>query len=88
MAKTKARTEAEGGREHAAAVEVRFSPEEIRELDAWIATSASDPATRPDAVRQLVQHALAVHREWDRAKAHAALDEGRRPEELTAENDD
>ena len=88
MAKTKARTEVEDRREQAAAVEVQFSPEEIRELDAWIAANGSDPATRPDAVRQLVQHALAVHREWDRAKAHAVRDEGRRPEELTAENDD
>ena len=88
MAKTKARAEAQNGREQAAAVEVRFSPEEVRELDAWIAAKGSDPATRPDAVRQLVRHALAVHREWDRAKAYAVRDEGLRPEELTAENDD
>jgi hypothetical protein len=89
-AKTKANTNTGSGRGAAAPVEVPFSPEEIQELDVWIARNGVRPPSRPDAVRQLVQQALAIHREWDRAKAtvRAKPDEGLRPEELTAGNDD
>jgi hypothetical protein len=52
------------------AVEVEFPPEDIEELDAWIAEHGKE-LTRPDAIKSIVKNALAVDREWQSAKGAA-----------------
>ena len=42
--------------------------------------------SRPEATRHLVRSAIAVDKEWERAK-RIASEEGRRPDQLTSENE-
>jgi len=66
-------------------VEVRFSPDEVMELDSWIAEHGQG-LSRAGAIKVLVRRSIEIDREWTRAK-RAIPDEGLRPEELTSEND-
>jgi hypothetical protein len=60
-------------RNEVSAVEVRFPPDEIEELDAWIAENGAE-LTRPDAIKRIVKSALAIDREWRSAKRAASSD--------------
>jgi len=65
-------------------VEIRFTSEEVRDLDAWIAAHRSHAPVRADAIKSIVKAAI-------RGRPVAPLglprDEGLRPEQLTSEND-
>ena len=65
-------------------VEVRLTPEEVRDLDAWIAAHRSHAPVRADAIKSIVRAAI-------RGRPIASLDrprdEGLRPDQLTSEND-
>jgi hypothetical protein len=63
-----------------AAVEVSFPPEQIQELDTWIAEHGSG-LTRPDAIKRIVMRAIATDREWRIAKSSADQQEVAKPAE-------
>ena len=65
-------------------VEVRLSPEEVRDLDAWIAANRWHAPVRAEAIKSLMWAAI---RERGVARRTGPPDEGLRPEELTCEND-
>jgi len=65
-------------------VEVRLTPEEVRDLDAWIAAHRSHAPVRADAIRTLVKAAIGGRAAAGRI---GPPDEGLRPEQLTCEND-
>ncbi len=65
-------------------VEVRLTPEEVRELDAWIAAHRSHAPLRAEAIKTIMKAAI-------RGRLVASLDgppdEGLKPYQLTSEND-
>jgi hypothetical protein len=67
-------------------VRVRFTAEELRDLDAWSVIHGGPGATRASTVKRLVERAIAIDNQWEIAKSSVA-DEGLRPDELTSEND-
>jgi metal-responsive CopG/Arc/MetJ family transcriptional regulator len=58
--------------DEAATVGVKFSPEELQQLDSWI--SERDEISRPEAIRRLVRSAIAMDTEWEAAKQAAISD--------------
>jgi hypothetical protein len=60
-------------RNEVSAVEVRFPPDDIEELDAWIAENGAE-LTRPDAIKRIVKSAMAIDREWRSAKRAVSSD--------------
>ena len=65
-------------------VEVRLTPEEVRDLDAWIAAHRSHAPRRADAIKSLMRSAIKRREAADRK---GPPDEGLRPDQLTSEND-
>jgi hypothetical protein len=65
-------------------VEVRLTPEEVRDLDAWIAAQTSLAPVRADAIKSLMKAAIEGRA---MASRKGPPDEGLRPDQLTCEND-
>jgi len=56
-----------GGRREG--VMVRFEPDQLAALDAWIEGYPGDPPTRPEAIRMMINMALADRRRYPREEA-------------------
>jgi hypothetical protein len=53
-------------------VQVRFSAEEMSDLDAWIAERPQAALSRSGAIKELLSKAIRLEREWELAKLAAA----------------
>jgi hypothetical protein len=65
-------------------VEVHLTPEEVSDLDAWIAAHRSHAPVRAEAIKSIMKAAI---RGRATARGNRPPDEGLRPEQLTCEND-
>ena len=73
-------------RDGAATVEIRLTPGELRDVQAWIAAHWPRRPALEDAVKMLVKAGLDAS--WrGRNTRGGPPDEGLRPEQLTCEND-
>ena len=70
----------------AATIEIRLTPEELRDLQAWIAAHRGRRPPLEDAMKTLMKAGLDASWNWRNARG-GPPDEGLRPEQLTCEND-
>ncbi|HEX2134752.1 MAG TPA: hypothetical protein VHG30_02445 [Microvirga sp.] len=68
-------------------VELRLTPEELRQLDAWIAAHRAERIDRAGAIKKLMMAGLDRTWPWRTERSGAVRDEGLRPDQLTCEND-
>ena len=68
-------------------VELRLTPEEVRQLDAWIAAHRAERIDRAGAIKKLMMAGLDRSWPWRAERGAGVRDEGLRPDQLTCEND-
>ena len=67
-------------------IEVRLTPEELRDLQSWIAAHRARRPRPEEAIKTLMKAGLDASWRWRNARS-GPPDEGLRPEQLTCEND-